>query len=226
MRRNDLNEIDEMFKDGLEDMDVSPNENLWDKIKDGLEDGNLEEIDEIFSESLEGASEIPSDKVWMEVEKQLPLNLYVKRRLKSLSAIASVLVVAMVVVMFVMNRNNQNQASFAFDSVMNPMKAEMERARIYAASFEPSAEETLAEEVKSENRATDNTIKKNIKSVKIRKEDAFIVDFENVDEEKIRQLLQPLQPLPMDSAIAKVVDETEKNTTIIVEEEIIGENPE
>ncbi len=205
MKREDLNEIDGMFKDGLEDMDVSPNENLWDKIQDGLEDGNLEKIDQIFSESLEDVSEVPSDKVWMKVEKRLPLNLYIKRRLKSLSAIASVLVVAMVAVMFVMNQNSQKESNLAFDSVISPVKAEMERARIYAGSFEPiNEEETLVEEVKLKTRATDNTIKKKIKSAKVKKEDAFIVDFENVDEEKVRQLLQPLQPLPMDSAIAGV----------------------
>ncbi|MGB1217569.1 MAG: hypothetical protein ACPG5P_06820, partial [Saprospiraceae bacterium] len=90
MKREDFNEIDDIFKESLESMDASPNENLWNKIQNDLKSENLEKIDEVFSDSLERMEELPSEKVWANVEKQLPLNLWVKRRLKGLSAIASV----------------------------------------------------------------------------------------------------------------------------------------
>ncbi len=186
--------IDDLFREAFNDMESNPGDQLWDKISDGISE---EQVDDLFKEALGSQMAQPSEKVWKEVEQNLPLNLELKRSLSYLSYVAAFTVIGMLcmsVYFFVTEEKKETPTpepsvniAIAIDEVETPVIPD---------------ESVVSEEEKIDGSlATDNTLNEKIQSVELNKEDEFVFD---VDEDKIRQILEPLSPLPIDSAIARV----------------------
>lgn len=195
-KKND--HIDELFKDALHDMETTPDEGLWENISNDI---NGEHVDELFKDALSDNMAEPSERVWAGVEEQLPLNLGLKRSLNRLSVVAGAVVVVMLIVLL-----------FPFENRLEvpPLEEKVPEYNIEIAIEEvagPEEMELVAEEDKG--LATDNSIKEKIKSIDLDAEKELDLE---VDEEKMRKLLEPLSPLPIDSAVARVNGHDEKMT--------------
>lgn len=197
--------IDDLFKDALHDMEASPNEGIWENISNDI---HGEGVDDLFKDALSDNVAEPSGRVWAGVEQQLPLNLGLKRNLNRLSIVAGAVVIGMLIILLIPSENQletppvedvpEYNIEIAIEEVISPDEVELE----------PEEEKGLA---------TDNSIKEKIKSVALDAEKELDL---KVDEEKMRRLLEPLSPLPIDSAVARINghdDEiTETNEGVII----------
>lgn len=197
MNKND--HIDDIFKDAFEGMEASPNENLWNAIADDI---SGEGVDDLFKEAFEGEMELPSDKVWDGVKEHLPLDLRLKRSLNSLSIIAGIVVVGMLIIISLSPKNDTD--------VIIPAKEDQEVTEQYnieiAIQEVETEEEIVAKKEKpvKQELAVDNSIKDKIQSVELNEEE---VEFEfHVDEEKMKGIMKPITPLPVEYAVASSVE--------------------
>lgn len=215
-KKND--HIDDLFKDALGGLEEAPRENLWNEISGDI---SGPKVDDIFRSALDNDSAQPSDKVWAGVEDNLPLNLGLKRRLASLSYVAAAVVVGMVFITVFFNNTSSIDNE---NSIAQPILEEEKPYHIDIAIEEVSNIEEDGEIKKSpgiendEPIALDNVIEENIQEVELHEETEIVL---NVDEEKIRKILEPILPLPIDSAVARV--NADKNTTTETEYSVVPE---
>ncbi len=190
------NHIDDLFKDAFDNWENEPQKDFWSDI---AEDLDANDVDHLFKTALEEEEIMPSEKVWEGVKEHLPLNLWLKRRLAQLSYVAGILVVGMLATLYF------TQEGTIEAPVADTPKYNIEIAIEEVPLEEIDLEENIALEEKAANDsktlATDNTIDKKMKSVELNKEDEMVFD---IDEEKIKAILQPIEPLPIDSSIARV----------------------
>ncbi len=185
------NPIDDIFKDAFENWEDMPQNDVWDEIIDDLD---ATDVDEVFKSNLADEEYIPSEKVWEGVKGHLPLNLWLKRRLSKLSYVAGVLVVGMLLTIYFTTSDTENPV---------PVEEEQNFNIEIAIKEAPMEEEALVVEESpvEKGMATDNTIDKKMNSVELNKEDEIVFD---IDEEKIREILRPIEPLSIDSSVARV----------------------
>ncbi|MGK0387825.1 MAG: hypothetical protein ACI94Y_000551 [Maribacter sp.] len=202
-KKNDY--IDDLFKDAFHDMETPPNGGVWGNISNDIHGEN---VDNLFKDALSNNVAEPSGSVWTGVEQQLPLNLGLKRSLNRLSIVAGAVVVGMLIIVLFPSENKletppvEKIQEYNIDIAIEEVNSTKEAALV------PDEDQGLA---------TDNSIKEKIKSVELHAEKELDL---KVDEEKMRKLLEPLSPLPIDSAIARANghdDEiTETNEGVII----------
>ncbi len=195
--------IDDLFKDAFENWEDMPKSDLWQNISEDLDNTS---IDEIFRDALSTEEITPSDKVWEGVRENLPLNLWLKRKLNTLSYVAGILVVCMLATLYFMRDNTT--VSIPED---NPIAIQpIEEKPSFNIQIAIEEIETITEVKKVRTKktkktnaalATDNTIDEKMQSVELNDEDKWVFD---IDEEKMKAILQPVEPLPIDSSIARV----------------------
>jgi hypothetical protein len=186
-KKND--HIDELFKDGLHDMETSPNEGVWENIASDIHGKN---VDDLFKDALSDNMAEPSGRVWTGVKEQLPLNLGLKRSLNKLSIVAGAVVIGMLIILLFPSENK----------LETPPVEDVKEYNIEIAIQEVDPTKDIEIEAEEEKGlATDNSIKEKIKSVELHAEKELDL---KVDEEKMRKLLEPLSPLPIESAVARV----------------------
>lgn len=217
------NQIDDLFKDAFENWEEIPHDSLWENIDSEI---NGAPIDLMFKDALEDKEIIPDDKVWSGVKDQLPLNLWLKRHLSKLSYVAGILVICMVVSLIVKEDNTE--------IIVEPKKEVAPIYNIEVAMEEVKEVETVilkekpvaaVKKKKNKGHATDNTIEDKMRSVELNTEDDVVLD---IDPEKMREILRPIQPLPIDSSVAKVNGSNNHTTSTTSDEDesIIPENIE
>lgn len=213
--------IDEIFKDAFEGMEAAPNENLWDNIADDISE---EKVDDLFKEAFSNEMAQPSDRVWAGVKENLPLDLRLKRSLNSLSIIAGIIVIGMVIIISLTPSEERKIIIPVVEEKVPEYNIEI---AIEETEMEGKEEviakkkEIVVEEEKEEGLAIDNSIKNKIKSIELNiEEEEFAF---NVDAEKMKGILEPIAPLPVEMAVASV---NEGGIIEIKEGIVIPENPE
>ncbi len=187
------NNLDDMFKDAFEHWESPPKEGFFDEISSEL---HHSEIDELFKNEFSQKEVAPPQKAWTEIQQHLPLNLWLKRRLSQLSMIAGVVIVGMIAILYF--NHDSKTPPIEEEKLPLPIDVEIANDDIQEAPKEDFFE---ADEPVQNTLATDNSLNQKLKSVELNKEDEIEL---NIDEEKIRAMLEPIQPLPIDSAVAKI----------------------
>lgn len=186
--KNSNHPLDDLFKNGLSDFEQAPEPMFWDQLEHQLEPSPL---DAAVKARLAENEVTPSPKVWHEVQKGLPLNLYVKSGLKWLSRVAAVLVLVMAATLYFTKIDN------------SPVDIVEEKNLIDIKTETPLLEATIEEAI-VETEVSEEEIKTLPKrKPKVRKVPNPVAEREfNIDEEKIKAILQPLEVLPIDAAVA------------------------
>ncbi len=191
------NNIDNLFRDSFQNWEEKPS-GIWDNIQNGLD--NPQKVDDLFKNNLD-ADVQPSKHNWSKIEKHLPLSLMMRRELSRLSIIAACLIAGMLITLYF-----QPEDKSGIIPVEPPVQEELNTQDVAVQVDE--LKEIISEQVEQEI-AVDNS-NKNMKSVKVNQDEEFL----NIDEAKIRRILQPLEPLPMDSAMARINEEKDDNIKI------------
>ncbi len=191
--KNTGKDLDGFFKDAFEQWEQQPEEQVWDNIQGGIEPHDL---DDLFRQSFEGEEVTPPEEVWDKIKPELPLNLWVRRQLSRLSIVAIILVIGMLVTLYLTRSVNQpvmeSDAPVAqTEDVFNPLPPFME-TEVVAEVEEKEEPATLA---------TDNSLEK-------QKGKAAVLEIQDtkddfvINEEKIREILKPLEALPWEESFA------------------------
>ncbi len=214
-------DIDDLFKNAFEDFQQLPTKNLWGNIQEKLE---TKEVDQVFYDALKGYEREPSDKVWLAVKRHIPLSLALRNQLRYLSRVAAVLVFIMLVTIYFTNKNNNQHSIIAnveetkteSNNFYNEYKASVYKELAYV------ERQTIAYyDIKQQN-IINEAQKVYIKEIKEKAifdieeptlADLFDVDLEplNINDEKIKQILEPLEKLPLDAAFALAVEGEEES---------------
>lgn len=183
--------MDDFFKEALEQNSVAPKGNVWLKIEAELP---AHKVDLAFKEALEEHSAQPSEKVWRHVERQLPLSLPLRAQLRALSRVAAVLVAIMSATLYFNNRPAQTTDRLAQNEHGVPAITPLYKAPV------PSAE---ALNLKAKPKPLAPKHRPSITTA-VDTQVAFVLAEDGLqpDKEKIKRILQPLERLPLDAALA------------------------
>ena len=193
---NSNQHIDDLFKNGLEDIAPTPPNANWQKIANQLEG---EELDAFLADNLNQIEVDPQPEIWNNIKRKLPLSLLVRNQLNWLSGVAAALVLFMVAVL-VLNPKDKT-------TLENPIaQAEKISTPVEVAPVEEEVDFVFAiEEDKKTTSASEELSLEDEKTI----EDfwSFVMDEDDdfaVDEELIEKSLEPILPLPVEDSEANL----------------------
>jgi len=197
MKNKEQQQLDDFFKNRLEENSIPPSFDNWEKIVSHLEG---EQFDHFVKNELQDIAPTPPPRVWNNIKSQIPLSLWLRNHLNWMSKIAAALIVFMVVVLVFDKKENKNINEEASSIV----KQEIDKPLIEKDLFEDF---TLAIENEIvENKTTPE--EEFILDIEISDEDIFSLledeeDFE-IDEEVVENSLEPYTELPSETAEASI----------------------
>ncbi|MEM9822329.1 MAG: hypothetical protein AAF985_14700, partial [Bacteroidota bacterium] len=202
---NDGDSIDELFAKKFDYSTVPPKQQDRDSIQEQLDQ---EHLDQFVKQQFEQFERRPSEKVWQQVATQLPLNLRLKNQLQWLSKIAAILVLGMFVA-YLFDRNPRH-SKLAVIQTYPEYKQENETTKI-ATVATADAKEAFVFDIPAAK--TSKKYKHNQETPEekeLQEADDFLASIlldegefgDQINELKIAQILQPIEPLPIENLVA------------------------
>lgn len=185
-------DIDDIFKNGLEDFTPTPPASNWTKVAAGLEG---EEIDSFVKTQLDNIESTPNPEIWTNIKKELPLSLLLRNKLNWLSRIAAVLIIFMVTVLVLDKKEIPTNSTVAtIDNQETQDVAVTEESVDFVFDIDES-EKTEELSASEELSMEDEKIVDDFWASVMDEDD----DFAKVDEEVIEKSLEPLLELPIEN---------------------------
>jgi len=201
MKGNEQNPIDDLFKDHFNDFTPPTSNKVWNKIDEDLTKNS---VDQVFKEKLGALERDPSPEVWARVKKDLPLSLYLRNSLNFLTKVAAILLIA--VLSFV--ATDYYKQSQLVPAPTTPTAKVEPKAVAPIEIVMPDEAVSFVLEIEDDEKVS----KKKAKKVKTEIEEnanTFLADLladdddldSEMDEERMKALLQPLEQLPLEGVV-------------------------
>jgi len=189
---NQQEEIDDIFKNGLEGFTPTPPPSNWKKITAELEG---EQLDSFVKDNLLNIEATPNPEIWTNIKKELPLSLLLKNKLNWLSRIAAVLIIFMITLLVLDKKETPTNSNIAIiENQESEEIAAIEESVDFV--FDIDESETTKELSASEELSMeDEKIVDDFWASVMNEDD----DFAKVDEEVIEKSLEPILELPIEN---------------------------
>ena len=207
MNPKNNNPLDDFFHDQFQTWKKTPEQKSWFSIEQQMEDDSL---DQVYRESMKGFEVMPSEKNWEQIEPALPFHLRIRRQLQKLSQVAAILLILMMA-FTIYNRIEVVAASVVADATpvfetpeLDPTVAQQD----YVLAIEDHQEGHNVEVNLLKEEAIKTELEELLALV-IEEEDSFE---QELDKVKLKEILQPLAPLPTESLTSSTNVVKKKNS--------------
>ena len=195
------NSLDDLFKDHFDNFTPPASKQVWNKIDEDLTQNN---VDKVFKDKLGDLQRDPSPQVWTNVKKELPLSLYLRNTLNFLSKIAAVLLIAILSVLVTTHITDQNKAIVETPAIEKEI--ESKPSEVITPKEETSFVFDLKDKKTKNTKAKTKDVEEDITALlaDVLEDDEDLMN--EINEERMEALLQPLEQLPIEGIVDDLGD--------------------
>ncbi|HFC01290.1 MAG TPA: hypothetical protein ENJ53_10840 [Phaeodactylibacter sp.] len=201
MKKENREDIDDFFREGLDDFMVSPPPANWDEISSQLEG---QEIDAFAKNQLDKLEVTPPPHVWNHVKRELPLSLWIRSRLNQLSKIAAVLIIFMIVLLVVNKEKTPKTLAVSNSPIIEPLEITLvpQVSNDFVFAINDDGQDEKQTSASEELSLEDEKTIEDFWSLVMDDDE----DLTGADEEVIEKSLAPILELPIENLKAAIGD--------------------